>query len=451
MKKINQKNIILMIGVTLSLFIILYIAGAFKKNKPVIEKKSSEDETVANAIIELESIKDKIKEAEGNNEYYRSETNHGLTVVGTLMEQIIDIMVAILSQPLVAEAISRRVVSKQDADELSEYIELLGEEIVKEIEKSQFLRCNDGKTENCTYYELNKPGITDSTRRSVAVLYNKILEIVTKVEEQDKMYRITKNTVLTNMPQLGYMDGWSESKIRERVDQAERNFPPKDQITKVAVAHYKYLGVQLQKELGKSVNVVHLTDEEKEEVRHSPFEPRLVEGNNDVITKSVPPIPPPTDAVNVRVQLYRKENFQEEFTAINGYKKKGEVIILDDLETVRSFKLSEGVSLEGLAVRKNKKQKRKYETITISGPIEIADVHKLGIKDSYKYKEDWFQLKIYVAGKQVSEKIATLPGGKKVGEKIVTLPGGKKVGEKIVTLPGGKSKKVGSGIGGIFG
>ena len=33
MKKINQKNIILMIGVTLSLFIILYIAGAFKKKK----------------------------------------------------------------------------------------------------------------------------------------------------------------------------------------------------------------------------------------------------------------------------------------------------------------------------------------------------------------------------------------------------------------------------------
>ena len=435
MKKINQKNIILMIGVTLSLFIILYIAGAFKKNKPVIEKKSSEDETVANAIVELESIKDKIKEAEGNNEYYRSETNHGLTVVGTLMEQIIDIMVAILSQPLVAEAISRRVVSKQDADELSEYIELLGEEIVKEIEKSQFLRCNDGKTENCTYYELNKPGITDSTRRSVAVLYNKILEIVTKVEEQDKMYRITKNTVLTNMPQLGFMNGWSESKIRERVDQAERNFPPKDQITKVAVAHYKYLGIQLQKELGKSVNVIHLTDEEKEEVR---FEPRLVEGNNDVITKSVPPIPPPTDAVNVRVQLYRKENFQDEFTAINGYKKKGEVIILGENETVRSFKLSEGVSLEGFAVRKNKKRRKATETITISGPIEIRDVRELGIKDEYFYKYDWIKIKIYVTGK-------------KVGEKIATLPGGKKVGEKIVTLPGGKSKKVGSGIGGIFG
>tara|TARA_B100001996_G_C18632227_1_gene582229 strand:- start:66 stop:1409 length:1344 start_codon:yes stop_codon:yes gene_type:complete len=447
MKKINQKNIILMIGVTLSLFIILYIAGAFKKNKPIIEKKSSEDETVANAIVELESIKDKIKDAEGNNEYYRSETNHGLTVVGTLMEQIIDVMVAILSQPLVAEAISRGVVSKQDADELSEYIELLGEEIVKEIEKSQFLKCNDDKTENCTYYELNESGITDSTKRSVAVLYNKILEIVTKVEEQDKMYRITKNTVLTNLPQLGYNQGWSESKIRERTDQAERNFPPKDQITKVAVAHYKYLGVQLQKELGKSVNVIHLTDEEKEEVRHSPFEPRLVEGNRDVVTRSVPPMPE-SDLVNVRVQLYRKENFQDEFTAINGYKKKGEVITLD--ENVLSFKLSEGVSLEGFAVRRNRRNKKRYETITISGPAEIEDVRKLGIKDEYNIKYGWINIKIYVMGKKVSEKIATLPGGKKVGEGIATLPGGKKVSSGVGGIFGG-GKKVSSGVGGIFG
>ena len=62
------------------------------------EKISSEDETVANAIVELESIKDKIKETEENNEYYRSETNHGLTVVGTLMEQMIDNNVPIIKK-----------------------------------------------------------------------------------------------------------------------------------------------------------------------------------------------------------------------------------------------------------------------------------------------------------------------------------------------------------------
>ena len=76
-------------------------------------------------------------------------------------------------------------------------------------------------------------------------------------------------------------------------------------------------------------------------------------------------------------------------------------------------------------MRRNKKLKKRYETITLSGPIEIADVRELGIRDSYTYKDDWIKLKIYVAGKKVSEKIATLPGG--------------------------KSKKVGSGIGNIFG
>ena len=429
MKKSSQKNIILMVSVTLSLFIILYIAGVFKKNKPEREPVYPEDETIADAIVELESIKDKIKETEDNNEYYRSETNHGLTVVGTLLEQMIDIMVAVLSQPLVAEAISRRVVSQQDANELSEYIELLGEEVVKEINQSQILKCNDDKTENCTYYELNQHGIEEGTKRSVVSLYNKVLDIVTKAEEQDKIYRITKNTALTNLPQLGYMDGWSESKIRERTEQAERNWPPKDKITKIAVAHYKYLGENLKKELGESVNTVHLTDEEKEEVRHSPFEPRFVEGNT-----SVKPTPVDPNKVRIRATLYRKENFNEEFADINGEMPKGEVMTLGENEEVGSFKLSEGVSLEGLAKRR-RGHRKKYETITISGPAEIADVRALGIKDSYTSKYYWNNIKLYVAGdKKVGEKVGTVKppgaGGIFGGGKIGTvrppgLPGGK--------------------------
>ena len=41
------------------------------------------------------------------------------------MEQMIDVMVAVLKQPLVAEAVSKRIVNKQDADEIAEYIEML--------------------------------------------------------------------------------------------------------------------------------------------------------------------------------------------------------------------------------------------------------------------------------------------------------------------------------------
>ena len=77
----------------------------------------------------------------GHRENYRSETNNGLTVVGTLMEQMIDVMVAVLKQPLVSEAVSKRIVNKQDADEIAEYIEMLGQEVVKEVEQTQLLRC----------------------------------------------------------------------------------------------------------------------------------------------------------------------------------------------------------------------------------------------------------------------------------------------------------------------
>jgi hypothetical protein len=136
-----------------------------------------------------------------------------------------------------------------------------------------------------------------------------------------------------------------------------------------------------------------------------------------VVTRSVPPMPE-SDLVKVRVQLFRKENFNEEFSAINGDIKKGEVITLGENEAVLSFKLSEGVSLEGFAVRRNRHNKKRYETITISGPAEIADVRKLGIKDEYNRKYGWINNKIYVMGKKVGETIATLPGGKKVSSGV---------------------------------
>ena len=111
------------------------------------------------AVEDLETIKDRIKNVEeyDHREKYRSETNNGLTVVGTLMEQMIDVMVAVLKQPLVAEAVSKRIVNKQDADEIAEYIEMLGQEVVKEVEQTPLLKCRKarrfvpctGGTESC--------------------------------------------------------------------------------------------------------------------------------------------------------------------------------------------------------------------------------------------------------------------------------------------------------------
>src|SRR6056300_159990 len=170
------------------------------------------------AVEDLETIKDRIKNVEEYNrrENYRSETNNGLTVVGTLMEQMIDVMVAVLKQPLVSEAISKRIVNKQDADEIAEYIEMLGQEVVKEVEQTQFLRCGrpmvrktkeenggvsswmeegdgDVPEDNCEVYKFNQDKVQEGINRATANLYNKVLSVVEKTEEQDKMYRIVKN------------------------------------------------------------------------------------------------------------------------------------------------------------------------------------------------------------------------------------------------------------------
>src|SRR5210317_1218039 len=158
------------------------------------------------AVGDLETIKDRIKNVEEYNrrENYRSETNNGLTVVGTLMEQMIDVMVAVLKQPLVAEAVSKRIVNKQDADEIAEYIEMLGQEVVKEVEQTPLLKCRKAKTlkctegegmkglctwieaegdvpdSNCDAYEVNHMKIREGQRRAVANLYNKVLSVVEK-------------------------------------------------------------------------------------------------------------------------------------------------------------------------------------------------------------------------------------------------------------------------------
>ena len=53
----------------------------------------------------------------------------------------------------------------------------------------------DVPTSNCDAYEVNHMKIREGSRRAVANLYNKVLSVVEKAEERDKMYRIVKNTV----------------------------------------------------------------------------------------------------------------------------------------------------------------------------------------------------------------------------------------------------------------
>ena len=239
------------------------------------------------AVEDLETIKDRIKNVEeyGHRENYRSETNNGLTVVGTLMEQMIDVMVAVLKQPLVAEAVSKRIVNKQDADEISEYIEMLGQEVVKEVEQTQFLRCGrpmvrktkeenggvsswmeegdgDVPEDNCEVYKFNQDKVQEGINRAAANLYNKVLSVVEKTEEQDKIYRIVKNVSIDNYKQLQLSYG------REINEARIEDFPEQKEVVDGAMAHYKYLGHTLKRELGESINIRELTEDEERRVNY---------------------------------------------------------------------------------------------------------------------------------------------------------------------------------------
>jgi hypothetical protein len=293
----NQQMKIAVVAVLIILLISSIIAAvrSSTSSEPTIKTDdtptASQDvaakKELVKAVEDLETIKDRIKNVEEYNrrENYRSETNNGLTVVGTLMEQMIDVMVAVLKQPLIAEAVSKRIVNKQDADEIAEYIEMLGQEVVKEVEQTQFLRCGrpmvrktkeengevinwmeegdgDVPEDNCEVYKFNQDEVQEGINRATANLYNKVLSVVEKTEEQDKMYRIVKNVSIDNYKQLqlSYDREINEARIED--------FPEQKESVDAAMAHYKYLGHTLKRELGESINIRELTEDEERYVRY---------------------------------------------------------------------------------------------------------------------------------------------------------------------------------------
>lgn len=310
------------------------------------------------AVEDLETIKDRIKNVEeyGHREKYRSETNNGLTVVGTLMEQMIDVMVAVLKQPLVSEAVSKRIVNKQDADEISEYIEMLGQEVVKEVEQTQLLKCRkartlkrtekgnmteyswieaegDVPTSNCDAYEVNHMKIREGSKRAAANLYNKVLSVVEKAEERDKMYRIVKNVSIDNMTQYGISTSASDEEIKRNAD----SFPEQSELENIALAHYKYLGYELKRELGESVNISELTGEEENKVKY------LINGHKNRVSKRL---------VKVEFSTYEEPDYKGNAQQFTAQVPEGEPIGLGNSTNnpIKSFRLGENIVLEGFRV-----------------------------------------------------------------------------------------------------
>lgn len=383
MSKKNQQMKIAVVAVLVILLISSIIAAIRSstsstptpktKDASVTSQDVAAKKELVKAVEDLETIKDRIKNVEeyDHREKYRSETNNGLTVVGTLMEQMIDVMVAVLKQPLVAEAVSKRIVNKQDADEIAEYIEMLGQEVVKEVEQTQLLKCRkarryvpcttggtescgwieaegDVPTSNCDAYEVNHMKIREGSRRAAANLYNKVFSVVEKAEERDKMYRIVKNVSIDNMTQYGISTSMSDEDIKSRAD----NFPEQSELENIALAHYKYLGYELKRELGESVNISELTGEEEDKVKY------LTERNKDRVAKKI---------VKVSFDIYEEPDYKgnaQQFQAEIPEGPPGIELGNSTNNPIKSLKLGENTVLEGFRVDGD------GEPVRVEGPVD---------------------------------------------------------------------------------
>ena len=327
------------------------------KDASVTSQDVAAKKELVKAVEDLETIKDRIKNVEeyDHREKYRSETNNGLTVVGTLMEQMIDVMVAVLKQPLVAEAVSKRIVNKQDADEIAEYIEMLGQEVVKEVEQTPLLKCRkarryvpctggtescgmieaegDVPTSNCDAYEVNHMKIREGSRRAAANLYNKVLSVVEKSEERDKMYRIVKNVAIDNMTQYGISTSMSDEDMESLIER----YPKQDELETIALAHYKYLGYDLKRELGDSINISELTGEEEDKVKY------LIDRNKDRVSKRL---------VKVAFDIYEEPDYKGNNQQFEAKLPEDEVIKIGNSKNnpVKSLKLGKNTALEARRV-----------------------------------------------------------------------------------------------------
>jgi len=398
----NQQMKIADVAVLIILLISSIIAAVRSSTSSSSEQTIKTDDTptasqdvaakkeLVKAVEDLETIKDRIKNVEEYNrrENYRSETNNGLTVVGTLMEQMIDVMVAVLKQPLIAEAVSKRIVNKQDADEIAEYIEMLGQEVVKEVEQTPLLKCRKarryvpctGGTEscgmieaegdvpdsNCDAYEVNHMKIREGSRRAVANLYNKVLSVVEKSEERDKMYRIVKNVAIDNMTQYGISTSMSDEDIKSRAD----NFPEQDKLETTALAHYKYLGYDLKRELGDSINISELTGEEEDKVKY------LIDRNKGRKSKNI---------VKVTFAIYEEPDYKGNNQQFKAKLPEGEIIKIGNSKSnpVKSLRLGENVIFEARRVDNDERMELRGEmedNNTGSGyyDVSIMVAHKSG-------------------------------------------------------------------------
>lgn len=110
------------------------------EKQPVVVKPKSD------TVDDLEKLKEKLKEIESTSgtETYTVQGNPGLSVGGTVLEQLLDISIAFFKQPLVNEALQKIIKDESDAKVITDTVKEIGSEIVKVLKEKQVLACAKG-------------------------------------------------------------------------------------------------------------------------------------------------------------------------------------------------------------------------------------------------------------------------------------------------------------------
>jgi len=171
------------IAFALILVAIVYLIYRQTQTKP--EKQSDK------MLRELYSIKDALIPKK-YIEKYRSDGNNGLTIIGTAMEQMVDIMIAILKQNTTREMVDSFVREATDATTIAEAIEVVGKEIVNAISQNDILEKKDvttrGINRNGETVEEQTRTIYRPKRESALAIASATKDGVIKVLEDESKY-----------------------------------------------------------------------------------------------------------------------------------------------------------------------------------------------------------------------------------------------------------------------
>lgn len=118
------------------------MSSSSTQEKEVVVVKARSD-----TVNDLENLKEKLKTIETpNTETYTVEGNPGLSVGGTVLEQLLDIAIAFFKQPLVNESLQKIIKDEADAKVITDMIKEMGVVVVQALNEKQVLACAKGFT-----------------------------------------------------------------------------------------------------------------------------------------------------------------------------------------------------------------------------------------------------------------------------------------------------------------